>query len=60
MITCNAAIQRMRGRHTRQNCAMYVPELEFRGLPRTVITYNVDISACEKGQPPQRALQILG
>ena len=31
----------------------------LRGLLPTVITYNAAISACEKGQKPQRALHLL-
>ena len=34
-------------------------KLHFRGLLRTVITYNAAISACETGQRPQQALHML-
>ena len=34
-------------------------EMQFRGLLPNVITYNVAISACEKGQKPQQALHLL-
>ena len=33
--------------------------MQFRGLLRTVTTYNAAISACEKGQKPQQALHML-
>ena len=33
--------------------------MQFRGLRRTVTTYNAAISACEKGQKPQQALHML-
>ena len=51
--------QRMRGRLPRHKGATSVPEVELRGLLRTVITYNAAISASEKGQKPQQALHLL-
>ena len=33
--------------------------LQFRGLLRTVITYNAAIIACKKGQTPQQARDML-
>ena len=33
--------------------------MQLRGLVPDVITYSAAISACEKGQQPQHALQLL-
>ena len=38
---------------------MYVQELQYKGILANVISYNATIRACEKGQQPQYALQLL-
>ena len=49
----------MRERPKPQQALHRFQKLQFRGLLRTVTTYNAAISACEKGQKPQQARHML-